>query len=750
MFNINYDNNTLEFVEDSGSTTLYKFVDEQTLKNPTYTLYAYVDIINQTLYVKFGEAKSETIYQRNNQTGLKANRHTIMIWESNKRDKEIHAKLLARTQNARGYIRASKIQMNSTEAYEIQSIQGLTNLINDITEYAESSTQVIKNYRPDYPDVVAIATEILEYYKEGNSKFILDLCTRFGKTGTFCLLYKMLNQVEDIRIHILASYVGTVKTSYTEEINTIKNNEDCLFVDPDQFEDVASLVSTVKSWLKNPKHYVCYYVALTGNAITCFDRRTEPLLKLKQYAKSLIIEEADFGAACPEQVKKVTKLANAKTKYDIRLLAATTGTKAEKCESIFTPDVVVTRDYIIDVLNKRPNAVGLEWYCLNNSEMVKYFNYLQGEMENFSDIFTLDNGHLRGELWLRDFINFIFNKQLPVTSRESRKYRNHELLNDSATMIFTSGTKETQHAFKKLLESILPGYLIQVINSDETTNAEAEGKARQAIKDYGHKVIFIAKHMANRSFSVPEIKNVVLLTNSGFPDQKIARALTPWKVHPEMKAHIIDIRLNYNTSSNLDAYFAGLAINSLEDNATHTSIEAIINEIKATDKLAFFEYFTNDVDPIRKLTDIEMTRQMQSRDYRVQRALKVLTSGLSEVDLPAAEFSCTEQFNFNDLVSTNIKGDADYKQVTRPTTTSTAQRKKAIKNDVRINYLAYLFNHKEEFCSGLYKTQILKNEFENNMPVARKKALEVALGLDMKTMCQIAKVLIKNNIDIYI
>ena len=72
-----------------------------------------------------------------------------------------------------------------------------------------------------------------------------------------------------------------------------------------------------------------------------------------------------------------------------------------------------------------------------------------------------------------------------------------------------------------------------------------------------------------------------------------------------------------------------------------------------------------------------------------------------------------------------------------------------MEQDQRINYLAYLLNHKDEFNSGKYETNILENEFKNNMSEARRQAIENTFNLDIKVLSQIANLLIKNGIAIY-
>jgi hypothetical protein len=728
----------------NGTVSVIKsFYDLEALKDSRYTLYAYVEITDDNLYVKFGEAKKQTIYARYHRgTATKANDRMIGIWESNKGDKEIHSKLKIRSKNNRGYYPADKTIINTEEAYYVEDVRGLNNLLNDISEYAGSTTASTRKHRTDYPDVTELIQSVVAMKKE---KYIMDLCTRYGKTGFFCGLWKAINDL-DIRINVLSSYVGTVKTSYSEELNTLVQNENCMFVDSDDIRE--DTLDTIKAWLVDPTHYVCYYVALTGDEDTCFERRIGLLDSLKGYNKSLVIEEADFGAGCDKQIKKIRHLYTTSSN-NFKMFFATTGTKAEKCERIFEPEVVIKRDYILDILNKRPNAVGINWYCLNNSEMVKVFNYASAEMENFTDMFTLDNGKLRGELWFRDTFKFLFNKELPVINKETRKYRNHSLINDAVSMIFTPANNEAQQVLKVLLEECCPGYWVRVINGDEMTNATAEKEVKGAIRDQGTRGILIASSMANRSFSIPQIKNVLLMCNACMPDQKIARGLTPWAEHKELRCNVIDFRLAYEQTK-LSCYLSNIAVDSLSNDATHTSIDQLLEEISASEKLSFYEYFSSGVNPIREIASDELRIQMHSRPFHVARALKLLMVDLNTIDLPDARFTIKEQLDFNDLASSNIKGDADKKiYINKSIKTTTGKSKKELEQDQRINYLAYLLNHKDEFNSGKYETNILENEFRNNMSEARRLAIENAFNIDMTVLTQIADLLINNGIAIY-
>lgn len=744
-WNINDTNRQLEYIDDQGNIQVVaKFIDAALLQDRRYTLYAYVEIVDGQLYVKFGEAKDQSIYARYHRgTSTKANDRMIAIWESEKGDKEIHDILEITGHALTGYMAADKKILNTVEAYHILSVDGLTNLLKTISHEAGKGAVTARYFREDYDDI----KELIEFVLTKNCRFFAaDLCTRWGKTSTYNLLYKKYNEL-GIRIHIISSYVKTVKRSYSGEIVELTNNENALFVDADQVN--ATTLKKIKMWLSDAKHYVIYYLPLTGDETNCFKNRTKILKKLQDYRKTLTIEEADFGASCRKQVEKL-KAFYENPINQVEKIFATTGTKIDKTRNIFEPECYIKRDYIVDVLTNRPNAVGINWAVLNNSEMVKQFGYTEAEMENWNDTFTVENGRLKGELYLRDLIDFLFNKNFRTATKENRKYRNHDLLNDAVTMIWTPVGKEAQQLLKKLIESVSPSYRVEIINGDETTNAEAEDKVKQIIAATGIRLILISSGMASRSFSVKEIKNNILMCNAGDGatlTQKCFRGCTPWNEHKEMRNNIIDFRLAYAEPA-LATYLSGIAVDSLMDTATKTSTRELLKTILGSDKLTFAEYFSTGVDPLRDLTEDEIYIMLESKDYTAAKAIRVVTVEMDTVDMP--RFSLDEKLNLSELTNTNIKGDSKRKVYAAATMKATTGKTAAqLEEDQRIQHLAYLLNHKELFNSYKYKDNILENEFRNNMPVERQRALEEHLGIDMHVMMQIVDILIKNEVKIY-
>jgi hypothetical protein len=124
-------------------------------------------------------------------------------------------------------------------------------------------------------------------------------------------------------------------------------------------------------------------------------------------------------------------------------------------------------------------------------------------------------------------------------------------------MIF-AGTpdKKQQKKFHKMVQDNLgPQYIVELINGDETSNREAEEKAKGVVaraQREGKKVVFISKDMGSRSFSVSEIDTVMLMFDRGSYatiSQKVSRVLTPGKTYggdKKVYGNVISLSLDPN------------------------------------------------------------------------------------------------------------------------------------------------------------------------------------------------------------
>lgn len=730
--------------EDQEPEKLYGFRSQEETQDRKYTLYLYVEIVNGILYGKFGEAKAQSCFARYNQTGGTQNKRMIALWESDKGDKEIHQVLHKLGKFGNFYHWAGEkdvCPLNTNEAYIVESPAGLEKLISDISNAAENKP-IIKEERTPWPDVMKVVDEVVDCPRKD---FILDLCTRWGKTGTVCNIILKAKE----RVNIMCSYIGTVRTSYSDEIASFTNYNDILFVDPDNFETSAECIATCFEWLKlDPNHKIFYYLALTGDKDSCFDRRAQGLDTLRDFGTAIFIEEADFGATCDLQAEKIESL---KKKMKYKKLYFTTGTSAEKCEGLTKDAYRVYRDYIADVLAKRKQGVKINWKVLNNSGLVESLeDYENAEMENFSEMFTVVNGKLKGEAYFRELFTFLFKKTNLKNNKELRKLKTVDFIDpEAATIIFTAGKIEAHEPLKKIIEQVFDGNAeVVVLNGENTTNKEAEEETKLAIKNANGKPVFIiSAGMATRSYSVPQIKNVILLTNGGSfatVQQKIARGLTPWN-ESHSTCNIIDFRLSYSDDCNLRTYLEGMATNKIDDNEW---TDNLIEGIEACDKLTFFEYFKNDI-PIRELSKDELKTMMETMSYGKRKAIYFFSREMDNIRQPKVGDIDEELKSIKSILGGNLKGTSSTLDHLEKSHKKMTDEQKAEKKerDQKLQHLAFLFNHPTCFDSGRFDNEIIFNEFKN-MSETRKENYEQKLGIDMNTMTDIVNALQRNHVNL--
>lgn len=736
--------------------TYFPIISENEIATTSANLYAYYEIYQDKLYFKFGKAKNMSLRYGSTNSN---NTRMLALWKSSFGDEPIH-KSLQTTANAEAfklkYFSYNGIigALKTDEAYEIKSLEGAQKFFDLITEYSGGKI-ISKKTLSTYQDSLNLIKEIQDEGAEFNT---FDLCPRWGKT------YITLQLLQNLKYDILylCSYVGTVEASYKQDIDTYKEYKNILFVNPDYFEN-DSIITKVNDWLKIEGNKVLYYIQLTGtfneedeeydeseDSLSTFVRRTQFCKQISKNKKSILtVEEADFGSACPKQIKKIEQLYK-NTKCS--MFIAETGTKIEKTEAFFPKKskAYFKRDYLADVL-QRPNAVGINWKILNNSNLVKYFEYSPNEMENFSDMMQVKDGHMKEEAYFKELFRFLFNSEFTKANAINRKFRKQSLLNSKyATMIFTPVGNDIHIAVKNLLKEVLGDtYYIQIIDGDITTNAQAENLAKNniAAAKGGSHVIFIASGMANRSWSVGEVGNIILLTNGGSYSsitQKVARGWTPCE--GKKSCNVIDFRMEYNTDkTNLGAYLSGLATCELD---TRTGdADKILERIAATDKLTFDEYFADDKAPFRALNKEELRLMMKSQDFMQKKANIAFAKNLDSVRVPMrCEIDIKSQAG---VKNENEKGDNEH-NAAKGSLGKKSEDAKQEKNEIdeKKKHLDFLIQNFQVFNSGKYKSDILKNEFEDNMTKNNKSAYEDAFGIDMNTICDIAKVLIKNNVNL--
>ena len=770
---IKYDENDnplyLYCLNDKTFKPIY-FIEESKLKDPKYNLYCFVNVENEKLYLKFGEAQKQSVYDRyKNITTSTAYKRMICVWESDKRDKPILSRMDESAKNKLGFVKSSK--QNTDEGYEIIKVSGYRNFFTNLNQFIGETPYMGKVDCPPYEDIIRLVKSMnfVQY-----TKFLLDLPPRWGKTRTVLEIGLLINS----RIIVTSAYVFTVSTSYKDNINKYSNYNRFLYVNPDEFKSAEEVISVCKKWLDaDPDNKIFFYLSLTGTFNydteeyqecdnSTFTRRTKALYSLKDYGISIFVEEVDFGAWCKRQAEKIRTLYR---DLDCRYYFGTTGTNAERSEYIFKCDCYIKRDYLMDILcgenTGRKNPTKIRWYILNNSDFLETGLAESYEMENFSDMFTVNGANLRGQAYLKSLVKFLFDTEnFAGDSTKIRRIANnkYEFFNDDACTMFFTPVGYLQHElFKKIVESVVSSdkYLVKIIDGNYTSNMDAEEYAKQAIKDAnleGKKVIFIASNMANRSFSIPEIKNIVLLLNEGSYSsiyQKISRGLTP---HDSFDTcFILDFRLGNSSDKDTCAskYLSGLGCDVLDDNTTKNSSDRALDIPQLIShshgKIIFRELFSGEGIPFRELSEDELYMMMNTSTFQKKRGLMILKEFDSRVREP-------RQCDLNEKISEvfksgNHKGDSDkYERGTSKGNSKRssveAKKEREIMNK-KLQYGCFILNHKSYFLSSYkFEKNVWLNELNDIKTSDRKKAFEETFNLDMDTISDIIDVLVEKKV----
>ena len=612
---------------------------------------------------------------------------------------------------------------------------------------------------------------------------IWELCARFGKTRT---TIELLKKQKKSRLLILAYYVKTVKTSYKNEIDSEIAYENVKIFDPDSYgEDFEACVNDCISWLKaDSSHKAIYLLPLTGTDYdpdvdtevpdfdSCLERRTKALYKIlcddisiEAYRPFMILEEADFGACCEKQINKINKVAK---RTGCSAFIGMTGTNAYKIKKIFGyVDRYVKRDYIVDVLSddSRESRTNIRWNTFRNSDFITG-EYTLANMENWTSFFTeRTDGTIEGEQWFKDFFWVVFSSS-PVPREVAKRVANirKKLLldNKAATMIFTPVGAKNHSNLKRIIEDTLGenNVIVECIDGEHgCTNETSEEIAKTAIRDSnGKKVFFIASSMANRSFSVKEIKNIIFFCNGlefASVTQKFSRGLTPWKGH--CVCNVIDFRFSYSSDDSCRATYlsnVGASAAAADAKANNVDCKGIEETLKAFDraisdgKVTFNEYIGSDYDPFKTLSFEEVKTMIKSRDYVLQK----IENCNCEIESDSVKAPCIcgfkEKGDDKKLVSEATKGTSSTAGSRRPPKayggSSEAEEDSSVTD--KIFHKNFLINHIDFFDTRRFSEDILYKEF-CAMTNEDIKMFEETFHMDMETMKDIVEVFHKNGIN---
>ena len=401
------------------------------------------------------------------------------------------------------------------------------------------------------------------------------------------------------------------------------------------------------------------------------------------------------------------------------------------------------------VCETRSNPVSIKWNILDNS-VLEDTGLTPESMENWSDMFQLDDGRLKERYYIADLIRVLFRIDDNDYSDKIKKKRELEksvgkiLDLEMDTIIFTPCGNEAQMKFKELIENIVgEKYDVMVMNGgtedeDGTTNAKCEKEAKRLSNlahRNGRKCIFITCTMGTRSWSNKWVKNAILMFNDGSFDmvqQKIARTFTPFNDPKHNVAHIVDFRLTYSHDTcKANIYIVGNILDNQKNNCGEQNIGKYVEEMLGSDKIEFINAYTSK-NPMKVLNEQEIIAMLETRSF-INQTVDLLAYDVVneccdyEVD---SRFLLKKIKENNKLKSTNIKGDRG----------SAAHEEKSRKNGKSekidldkmqcIKYMRFILTNGQLFNVGLWEENVLKNIIKNFDKKDNISYIENGLSLD--------------------
>lgn len=437
-----------------------------------------------------------------------------------------------------------------------------------------------------------IVTDIVD----NNCKVIgCELSPRFGKTVWALDLFNTLS-AQGYQYMILPCYVLTAHSSFKKEINCFSDFSDFIFIedkDPNFVEKISSN--------KDKKLVIGVSLHTPEDSRSKYDA----IASLDSLKKIAFIDEADFGAHTSNSKEIIDAL-------DISTKIIMTGTAIERAIAGYKVDSIHKWSYMDMLLLKNGNHPILDTYfkqdererAISSCADIVMPNLYKLSLPNAPELQDKMPGILQAS-WHKLLIDVEKNADtLRLLMRALFVKDNSNIVEMTSvnlsgvapanvTMIFGGFENKKQHnTFVSYLQSWLGNdFVVVTINGDETTNREAEMKAKKIVaesKKLGKRVVLVAKDMASRSFSVSEIDTVFLMYDRGLVSQtvqKVSRAFTPGVTYLNaIKTHGTIVSLSFDNNRNeidpVDMYIADEAYRiSSEDESLQDSIKRICNAV---------------------------------------------------------------------------------------------------------------------------------------------------------------------------
>jgi len=379
------------------------------------------------------------------------------------------------------------------------------------------------------PQILALADAEIAFRKNKRVQ-VQELCARFGKTPWLLTLFKRSSK----QVMVVTSYWLGALSSFEKDIARFSSFEDMVLVDTRDDNYSVTLQENINNGKK-----VVVLVSLCGNGVDKHETKKSELLPLANIDKLVGVDEADFGAWQPQQVRLLEYLI--RDNDQVILMSGTGGERAatnikvDHFNSITYFDMLVSKGSHPVSMKSIPNV---EFYRVSlpkaaNQSWSKVIKNLSSAHNVINTVFgTLFNGMFDTMFGKRPTGIMIW---LPERER-----------------------KETVDEFVEILKPIANKWRVIGIHGDIINGREAEAYVNEqhaeAIKQGLYGIVVVSIKLGARSFSIPSIDTVVLAYDYGScaqTTQKMSRCLTRL-YNTEKVGHVVNVNLDPSRDDNFN------------------------------------------------------------------------------------------------------------------------------------------------------------------------------------------------------
>lgn len=387
--------------------------------------------------------------------------------------------------------------------------------------------------------------EVIEIYNSTNKDRVniaANLAPRFGKTLWILEMFNKLGK----KVLILPSSVLATHTSFSEDIKKFQGFDDVEYVTTKN----SNYVEKIESALSKNKRVVVAVSLFTQNK-----NDLKYIRNMRNENKFICLDEGDF-ASWTSSKRKILEYLIPDNNTGKCCFVSMSGTNiARMVTGAKCIDGVVTSTYMALELTEK-DIIRRRFVDLKLSNMDNYIKELT--KDDYFSWTKVTANPTKSENFLKEFIRGL------TGNTNNRNYDGLNLSNMmeeefNCGMMFFSGTNKNIDKIAAKFRKAIPTWEIVVLNSEHTTNKEAEDVVKNQINlaklMRSEGVLILSNTMGSRSFSIPEIQATIICYDKGDIDstiQKSSRCLTPGKkMNGDLKeyGYIVSCSMNPNRTT---------------------------------------------------------------------------------------------------------------------------------------------------------------------------------------------------------